>query len=660
MCLAINLGEFHSNTSQAGTSRGGGASQSVKESIHLDFTEFKHLRILTLVSDKIGYLDEDSFPGLKHVHTLLLYSNDITTVQPRSFRDMSALQVLFLSQNTIADLPVEAFSGLSSLQQLHLNKNAVRRLPADAFLPLRSLDRLNLMDNEIDTIEYGAFRGLRNLKHLFLSRNNITELIPGVFEPLIQLKALHLDLNNLVFLRNGTFSGLSELEYLDLSENPIIAIEKGAFAGLSAAMNELYMVQMKTDIADLERGMFDGLESLYSFSADDHRLCCLLSASTECHTPPSPFATCEGLLRQTVLRAFIWILGLSAVVGNVFVIFWRHRQRHTEPHNRVQIFLILNLAVADLLMGIYMVMIGSADLHFGQDYFLHAVYWRSAPLCKLAGVISVASSEASMFIITVISVDRFLCIAFPFGNFRLRVRSARVTVVITWALSGFLSLLPNVIEKYVPGFYGLSDVCVGLPLATKSDYKASWLETDNLTFAFVFDEMDEKTPASYYAIFMFIVVSLICFVIILVCYVAIFVSVKRSSKGATRRRDRDEEIKMAVKMALIVGTDFACWMPIIIMGLLSQTGAVTIPVQTYAWTMVFILPINSSINPYLYTISTLMTQRYQLRKRSADVSQTAPLTTGGGNLSTQRSSVSAIPPTCVESTSQDIPMIVKT
>ncbi|XP_038052826.1 G-protein coupled receptor GRL101-like [Patiria miniata] len=655
--LAMNLGKFYSNLSQVDASTTTTTSLSVKDSIHLDFAEFKQLKILTLVQIRIGHLDEESFPGLKYVHTLLVYNNWITTVQPRSFQDMAALTTLFLSENAMTDLPVDVFAGLRNLQQLHLDENVLKTLPADVFLPLKLLDILNLKKNTIEAIEYGAFRGLLSLKHLFLSENNITDLIPGVFAPLAYLQTLHLDLNNLRFLRNGTFSGLHRLEYLDLSENPITIIEKGAFTGLSR-IYEFYMVLMEAGISDLQREMFEGLESLNSFSADDHRFCCLLNVSTECHTPPSPFATCEGLLRRTVLRMFMWILGLSAVVGNIFVIFWRYKQRHKEPHNWVQIFLILNLAVSDLLMGVYMVMIGSADVHFGQDYFLYAVQWRSAPLCKLAGVISVMSSEASTLIITVISLDRCFCIVFPYGSLRLRVRSARITVAIIWAVSAFFSLLPNVIEKYVPGFYGLSDVCVGLPLATKSDYKASWHETDNLTFTFVFDEMDEKTPASYYAIFLFIVVSLVCFVIITACYVAIFVSVKRSSKGATRRRDRDEEVKMAIKMALIVGTNFSCWMPIIIMGLLSQTGAVTIPVKTYAWTMVFVLPINSSINPYLYTISTLLTQRYQRLKRSNESSQTAPLTSGGCNHSTRRTSLTAVATsTNVDSTAQNIPMI---
>ncbi|XP_070552113.1 uncharacterized protein [Ptychodera flava] len=56
-------------------------------------------------------------------------------------------------------------------------------------------------------------------------------------------------------------------------------------------------------------------------------------------------------------------------------------------------------------------------------------------------------------------------------------------------------------------------------------------------------------------------------------------------------------------MALIVLTDFCCWVPISVMGILALTDTVTIPNSVYAWSAVFILPVNSAVNPYLYTIS---------------------------------------------------------
>ena len=65
------------------------------------------------------------------------------------------------------------------------------------------------------------------------------------------------------------------------------------------------------------------------------------------------------------------------MVGNIIVIIWRFRERKHVSQNKIQILLIMNLAISDLLMGVYMIIIGSADGYFGQDYFLYATEWRS-------------------------------------------------------------------------------------------------------------------------------------------------------------------------------------------------------------------------------------------------------------------------------------------
>ena len=95
------------------------------------------------------------------------------------------------------------------------------------------------------------------------------------------------------------------------------------------------------------------------------------------------------------------------------------------------------------------------------------------------------------------------------------------------------------------------------------------------------------------------------------------------------------EYKLAKKLALIIATDFLCWVwkpyflyyyslpslirvlccvvllmqvPIIIIGFAALGGATIAPVVS-AWIAVFILPLNSAVNPLLYTISTIDLKR---------------------------------------------------
>ena len=65
---------------------------------------------------------------------------------------------------------------------------------------------------------------------------------------------------------------------------------------------------------------------------------------------------------------------------------------------------------------------------------------------------------------------------------------------------------------------------------------------------------------------------------------------------------------MTMKVAAIVATDFFCWAPIIILGILVQTRIIALGPSVYAWLVTCVVPINSAINPYLYTISELISR----------------------------------------------------
>ena len=118
----------------------------------------------------------------------------------------------------------------------------------------------------------------------------------------------------------------------------------------------------------------------------------------------------------------------------------------------------------------------------------------------------------------------------------------------------------------------------------------------------------------FFSLTIFLGLNFICFLIIAICYCWIFVAVKLSSKKAGRRQEREIEIKMASKMALIVGTDFCCWMPIIILGVLVQCNIVDIQPEVIPWITVFILPINSSVNPFLYNFNSFKFVKYVRNK----------------------------------------------
>ncbi|XP_071795842.1 uncharacterized protein [Asterias amurensis] len=487
-------------------------------------------------------------------------------------------------------------------------------------------DVLQLSGRNMSKLEPGNFKRFFRLHTLYLTNNSIEEIAPLSFEGLSRLSWLNISQNDLSVLQQDTFKELINLHGIVIQDVPLKEIQEAAFRGLDQLTTIVLMRGKfgRDNPITVQPGAIQNLAKLRTLYVDDHRLCCkfkiLQSFDTDrCYTTQqqSPLFNCGSLMQNTFLRVSMWILGLSALIGNIAVVAWRCRIAMTQSLGHgtkyVHNFLVLNLAISDLLMGVYMVTIATADIHYGDQYYDVSTSWRLGRVCKFAGIVSVLSSEASVFFVTLISLDRFFCIVYPLGMIHLTRFTARIAVATIWIVGFILSSLPTILADADSDIYGLSDVCIGLPLITKpASYDLQEGRLDYGRQSFKIPVPKGLKPAWTYSIILFLGVNLVCFLIITIAYTAIFFKFRASHhmmKESRVNMTGKEEMNMALRMAVIVGTDLMCWMPVIIMGILSQTGAITIPPFMYAWTVVFILPINSSINPYLYTIFSLVSDR---------------------------------------------------
>ena len=310
-------------------------------------------------------------------------------------------------------------------------------------------------------------------------------------------------------------------------------------------------------------------------------------------------------------------MGLLALGGNGVVLFvrLRDRKKHTS---KVQNTMIGSLAMADILMGLYMIIITSADVYYGDEFYLSAPQWRDSNMCRFAGFLGFLSSEASVLTLTLITVDRFIIVMFPFGNLKIQHKKSLILVGAVWSFTIVLSLGLVIVTSYRPDVYGLSDVCLGLPLHVEAQDTGmlviSGIYAAEVQVNYVSTNKSFKPPWLF-SIIIFIGLNLVSFAFISVCYILIFIKFSRSSAKVRNTKSHKQETKLAVRMALLVATDLACWMPVIIMGILSQTGAVTLNPSLYAWTVILIVPINSSINPFLYTFIMYIDDRRRRRRR---------------------------------------------
>ena len=605
------------------------------------FDSLGNLDTLNLQSNNIGNLPQGVFASLGGLDTLNLQSNNIGILPQGVFASLGRLWYLDLQGNDITILPQGVFASLHWLRVLNLQGNSIAMLQQDVFVSLGNLLELNLQGNNIATLSPGAFNGIYRIKNLNLTHHKLRILPVDIFQSCNLLEDLLLGYNQLAIVYKDSFTGLRSLTYLNLTHNELSILETGIFGDLQKvqvidlSFNNLKKLGQHLFKECLNLGEIDlrwntewirdstnskAFASLNSstkvYVTDDYSCCFIFSAKCSFDLK-SPFRTCQRLLAYAVLRGVMWMVCFGALIGNLAVLFSRMKNR---KRNKVENILIANLSVSDFLMAIYLLTLLAVDTYYAETFPSHSDQWRKSSLCKVANGLSVLSSEASVLLITFISMERFWGMLHPFGGQRLGTKSARVVVSLLWVVAVVLSTVSSVLSGVDPDVYDVSEVCIGLPI---SRYPIS-VETGKFSLT---DSSDNKTMRSivthtnagssvgmYLSIAMFIGLNFVSFVIVAVCYVGIFVTKRTSSSDAGRTFD-EEEIKLAKKIAAIILTDFFCWMPVVLLSILVQSGAVTVDPVVYAWIATFVLPINSAINPFLYTLSTVLYNRYEKKMR---------------------------------------------
>ncbi|CAH3143969.1 unnamed protein product [Pocillopora meandrina] len=513
-------------------------------------------------------------------------------------------------------LPPGIFDKNTQLRFLHLNDNDMKGLNGSAFKNLTMLEELWLQDNNFTELPLNLFQDLKSLKELYLSNNKLKSLPDGLFNSLSKLTYLKMEYNKIKKLHEDQFQGLVELLDLYLSENKIEALPDKIFKGVkklrslnifgnriqnvtSTTFN--YAHELRMDFYDAMIVLFLLFFLLFSNSRtlDTNLMCChldLFRQDADCeYSFNDNFASCHSMFRHHAPRRTLWIVGLLSLLGSLFVVGWQY---FYPDNNVVQSIMLVNLGVSDGIMGVYLIIIGIKDLQWSGEYYLHDYEWRTGWFCHFNGAMSVFSSEVSVMMISLIALDRLKNIVFPYTFAKITPRQTCLMCVVIWLVGGVMAFLPlSGMHYFSDWYYGNNVVC--LPLQLSPELQEGW----------------------EYSTSIFIVLNFSLFIFITVAYVAILWKSWSSSRrlGAhgtvreIRARAQSAQAKrertLAKRVFFIILTDFLCWMPIIAIGIRSHVEKTFDPPGDLAvWIAVFALPINSAINPLLYTLSTPQVQ----------------------------------------------------
>ncbi|KAJ7326855.1 hypothetical protein JRQ81_016614 [Phrynocephalus forsythii] len=564
------------------------------------FRKYQDLKYLYLQNNNISIVSGQAFRGLYNLTKLYLSHNKITFLKPRVFEDLHKLEWLIVENNMLKYVTPLNFYGLSSLILLDLMHNSLAELPDKhlcQYMP--RLNWLELEGNNIQSLRNVTFISCRSLTVLVLRRNRIRSLNENSFAALPRLAELDLANNQIELLPANLFKDLKELSKLDLSYNPIQQIQVDQFDYL-VKLNSLSLEGF--EIANIQRRMFTPLRELSHIYFKKFQYCGYAPHVRSCKPNTDGISSFENLLASIIQRVFVWVVSAVTCFGNIFVICMRP---YIRSENKLHAFSIMSLCCADCLMGIYLFVIGAFDLKYRGEYNKHAQLWMDSIQCQLVGSLAILSTEVSVLLLTYLTLEKYICIVYPFRFLKPGKYRTFSILVLIWTIGFVVAFIPLSNKDFFHNYYGTNGVC--FPLHS---------------------EQSESSGGQIYSVIIFLGVNLVAFIIIVFSYGSMFYSVHQTTVMAMEIQNHvKKEMSLAKRFFFIVFTDALCWIPIFILKLLSLLQ-VEIPGSITSWVVIFILPINSALNPLLYTLTTRpfkemihqIWHNYQQRRSSASKS----------------------------------------
>ena len=319
----------------------------------------------------------------------------------------------------------------------------------------------------------------------------------------------------------------------------------------------------------------------------------------------------------------------------------------------INLLLVTLIALGDFMIGLYMLLVLVITLSFGDSYCPEKNEWLSSEYCSGLGILSTAGTMTAMLSMTVLSVFRVysLKMMVSFGEASREVK-LKVSGMITLGIcmpSFAIAIMPSldifsayfvnglVFEKN-PFFTDMADtnaikrVTKYFNGTIKLKKLGPWEVYDTAFRSLYYQEGDILglskftkrigfygnqgvclfkyfvTPDDPQVAFSMSVIGLssVCFVIISLCYIFIFKYATSSSSASGAQETQKQSLRrLQNKVTLIILTDFLTWIPFITVALLHYYGMFD-ATQFYEFGSIFLIPINSVINPIIYNGDKLL------------------------------------------------------
>ena len=279
---------------------------------------------------------------------------------------------------------------------------------------------------------------------------------------------------------------------------------------------------------------------------------------------------------KSIQGSILVLMNFLAICGNIFVclVVYRKRKALIVPY-----LYVLALAMSDLMVAI--LCFPFCVQAFLEDGWIHGYY-----MCQFNGFLVYYWGGISVPTLALTAVNRYFRVVKTqiYRNY-FTIKSSLIMVLAVWVLTlfdGFLSTFVGpVIYKYDPRFF----FCAG---------------------TFASKKHERAIGVSLHLIHVFIPLITIVF-----CYVNVFRSVRRHNAAVMPSLRAEQfqqltvnawELRVTKLLFFVVLGFFLCWIPVIIIGILSHSSAVVLP--DFAYELYTFLALASTvINPFIYGVA---------------------------------------------------------
>ncbi|XP_066303855.1 uncharacterized protein [Branchiostoma lanceolatum] len=420
----------------------------------------------------------------------------------------------------------------------------------------RTTRELYLAGNRLNLTK-DSLRTWRLLATLDVSENSLREIPVGTFSSMFRLKSLNISGNLIHRLTSETFKGLANLHVLDLTGN---------------------------NVQDISMDAFQGLPNLYKLNTNQYKLCCMAPQTNVCSAQQDYVSSCEHLIGSNSLTVTTWFLGVVSIVGNPVVLIYQVRSKTSGPSK----YFLCNLAIADALTGLYMIIIASANTYFQDRYILNEQRWRSHTACAIATGLVTFSKMASLFLVVAIVVQIHLISRLPSTIRRFKNKYNAIMIATCW-ISAFMC---TVVTLNIP-YLGLLDV-----------------QTTAACSPFI--DIIQKQGRWKYWFVLFVTLPTIMTLASVACW-----SLSCYVEGLNSTTDGKNKVKHYDKQRTtktIIVTDFICWIIVAVVGMFS-TVKDDIFVTLTPWIALFVVPVTCGLNPMIQAAAA--TQSWPMKREIA-------------------------------------------